>query len=82
MVVDRYHGYWEVFIASEVGKGISFLSNIEAEYERSDRVCVEMNLKNVLDQGGLIYKVTSLPAYVNAFFCTLPDPQVQVKLTD
>ena len=36
MVVDRYHGFWEVFIASEVGQGISFLSNREKEYERSD----------------------------------------------
>ena len=32
MVVDRYHGFWEVFIASEVGQGISFLSEKEREY--------------------------------------------------
>lgn len=53
MVVDRYHGFWEVFISSEVGQGISFLSNREEEYERSDRVCVVLKLKDVLDQGGL-----------------------------
>lgn len=60
MVVDRYHGFLEVFIASEVGQGISFLSEKENEYERSNRICVELNLKDVLDQGGLIYNVTSL----------------------
>ena len=81
MVVDRYHGFWEVFMASEVGQGISFLSNMEAEYNRSDRVCVEMCLKDVLDQGGLIYNVTSLPAYINAFFCTLPEGKVKVKIS-
>ena len=80
MVVDRYHGFWEVFISSEVGQGISFLSNREEEYERSDRVCVVLKLKDVLDQGGLIYTVTSLPAYIKAFFCTLPEGKVKVTV--
>ncbi len=82
MVVDRYHGFWEVFISSEVGQGASFLLNKEAEYERSDRVCVQICLKDVLDQGGLIYNVTSLPAYIKAFFCTLPKGNVRVTLCD
>jgi hypothetical protein len=82
MVVDRYHGFWEVFIASEIGPGISFLTNREQEYERTDRVCVEISLKDVLDQGGLIYNVTSLPAYLNAFFCTLPEGRLKVKISD
>ena len=78
MVIDRYHGFWEVFLSSNIGQGISFLSNTEQEYERTDRICVEMQLKDVLDQGGLIYTVTSLPAYINAFFCTLPEGKVKV----
>ena len=82
MVVDRYHGFWEVFLASEVGPGISFLSQREDEYERSDRVCVEIQLKDVLNQGGLVYDVTSLPAYIKAFFCTLPDGKVKVVTLD
>lgn len=82
MVVDRYHGFWEVFIASEIGQGISFLSNIEAEYDRSDRVCVELTLKDVLDQGGLVYNVTSLPAYIKAFFFTLPEGKVKVIISE
>ena len=80
MVVDRYHGFWEVFIAYEVGQGISFLTQREDEYVRPERVCVELKLKDVLDQGGLIYKVTSLPAYLNAFFCTLPKGKVRVEV--
>ena len=82
MVVDRYHGFWEVFIASEVGYGISFLSNREEEYERSDRICVELSLNDVLDQGGLVYSVTSLPAYIKAFFCTLPEGKVKVLINN
>lgn len=82
MVIDRYHGFWEVFIASEVGQGTSFLSQREDEYERSDRLCVELHLKDVLDQGGLIYTVTSLPAYIKAFFCSLPEGKVKVNVID
>jgi hypothetical protein len=80
MIIDRYHGYWEVFLASEIGQGISLLSNREVEYNISDRVCVEMRLKDVLDQGGLIYNVTSLPAYIKAYFCTLPEGNVKVNI--
>lgn len=78
MVVDRYHGFSEVSIASEIGQGISFLSSKEDEYDRSDRVCIEMKLKDVLNQGGLVYTVTSLPAYLKAYFCTLPEGKVKV----
>jgi len=81
MVIDRYHGFSEISIASEVGHGISFLSTREDEYDRSDRVCIEVKLKDVLDQGGLIYTVTSLPAYIKAFFCTLPEGKVKVTVS-
>jgi hypothetical protein len=81
MVVDRYHGYSEVSIASEIGQGLSFLSAREEEYDRSDRVCVELKLKDILDQGSLVYSVTSLPAYLKAFFCTLPEGKVKVNLS-
>lgn len=82
MVVDRYHGFWEVFVSSEIGKGLSFLSIKEKEYERHDRVCVEVELKDVLDQGGLVYNVTSLPEYLKAFFCKLPQGKVRVSLCE
>ena len=42
--------------------------------------CVELILKDVLNQGGLIYTVTSLPAYIKAFFCTLPEGRVKVTV--
>lgn len=80
MLVDRYHGFWEVFIASEIGSGIAFLSEREDEYESTDRICVEVKLKDVLDQGGLVYNVTSLPSYLKAFFCTLPEGKVKVSI--
>jgi len=80
MVIDNYHGSSHVFISSDIGQGLSFLTAMEDEYQSSDRICVELNLKYVLDQGGLIYEVTSLPAYLKAFFCTLPEGNVKVTV--
>lgn len=82
MVINRYHGFSEVSIASEIGQGLSFLSTKEDEYDRPDRVCIEMKLKDVLDQGGLVYTVTSLPAYIKAYFCALPEGKVKVIVGD
>jgi hypothetical protein len=80
MVIDNYQGSSHVFISSDIGQGLSFLTAKEDEYQSSDRICVELNLKDVLDQGGLIYEVTSLPAYLKAFFCTLPEGNVKVTV--
>ena len=82
MIIDRYHGQWLSFVGSEIGEGISFLSNQEIEYKRNDRVCVEVYIKDVLNQGGLLYEVTSLAAYIKAYFCTLPNGRVQVKISE
>lgn len=81
MVVDRYHGFWAVFNATNIGEGLSFLSGPEEEYESDDRICVKVQLKEILDQGGLVYTVTSLPSYITAFFCTLPRGRVAVDLS-
>ena len=82
MVVDNYHGFSEVFIASEIGQGIAFLTTNEKEYESSNRICIEVNLNDVLIQGGLVYIVTSLPAYLKAFFCTLPEGKVKIAISE
>lgn len=80
MVVDRYHGSYHVFIAHEIGQGLSFITKREKEYDVKDRVCVSITLQEVIDQGGLIYSVSSLPAFIKAFFFTLPEGEVRVKL--
>ena len=80
MVIDNYHGSSHVFISSDIGQGLSFLTAKEDEYDSSGRVCVELDLKDVLNQGGLVYAVTSLPAYLKAFFCTLPEGEVKVTV--
>ncbi len=79
MVVDSYKDLGHVFIASDIGPGLSFLTEALQEYERKDRICVSVKIGDLLAQGGKIYKVTSLPAYITAFFVTLPSGEVKVK---
>jgi hypothetical protein len=83
MIIDIYNGSSDnVFIASEMGQGISFLSIQEEEYESSGRVCIEIKIKDVLDQEGMIYPITSLPSYLKAFYCTIPNGLVKVKISE
>jgi len=79
MVVDTYKGQGHVFVAKDIGSGLSFLTEPLVEYERNDRVCVSVKISELLAKGGLIYKVTSLPAYITAFFFTMPDGKVRIK---
>ena len=50
----------------------------EKDYIREDRVLVSVRLGDVLDQGGLIYRITSLSSYLEGYFCTLPKECVKV----
>jgi len=79
MVVDKYKGQGHVFIARDIGPGLSFLTEPLDEYDRNDRVCVSAKIGDLLANGGLIYTVTSLPAYITAFFFALPGKEVPVK---
>ena len=78
MVVDTYKGQGHVFVAKDIGPGLSFLTEPLVEYERNDRVCVSVKISDLLAKGGLIYKVTSLPAYITAYFFTVPNNEVTV----
>ncbi len=78
MVVDTYKGQGHVFVAKDIGPGLSFLTEALDEYNRNDRVCVSVKISDVLAKGGLIYKVTSLPAYITAYFFTVPNNEVPV----
>ena len=79
MLVDTYKGHGHVFIASDIGPGLSFLTEPLDEYEREDRICISVKLSDLLAGGGLVYKVTSLSAYISAFFFTLPGKEVVVE---
>ena len=82
MVVDNYAGGGHVFIAKDIGAGLSFMTGQQVDYGRDDRVCVSVKISDIINQGGLIYKITSLPAYITAFFVTLPMKELQITRID
>jgi hypothetical protein len=79
MIIDHYDDQGHFFVSKEMGMGLSFLKNPENEYEQSDRVRISVKLKDVLNQGGLIYEITSLPAYLKGYFVSLPEGRVKVS---
>ena len=79
IAIDHYEDKGHVFVSQEFGKGLSFLSKKEAEYEKGERICVCVKLKDVFDQGGLVYEITSLPAYLSGYFVSLPEGRIKVN---
>jgi len=63
----------------EICQGLSFMKKREKEYENPNRICVLVTVGDIIEQGGLIYSVSSLPAYIKAFFFTLPEGKIKVK---
>ncbi|PLW96331.1 MAG: hypothetical protein C0591_08995 [Marinilabiliales bacterium] len=78
MIVDTYEGRGHTYMAKQVGSGLAFVIEKVTELESTERVCCEVSLKNILDQGGLVYRVVSQPSYINAIFCTLPLVKVDI----
>lgn len=80
MVIDLYNGQGHTFIAESIGQGLSFATKEERDYCTDETVSVKLKLKDILDQGGLIYKVISVPEYVIAYFFTIPSGKVIVQM--
>jgi hypothetical protein len=79
-VVDVYGG-GHISLAMRVGPGLAFAETAESEWQDSDRVCVEVHLADVLEQGGLIYPVESVITD-RVWYMTLPSGGVTVRVAD
>jgi len=79
MVIDLYTGQGHTFAADMIGQGLSFATKEEQDYCTDETVSVKLKLKDILEQGGFIYRVISVPKYVNAYFFTIPSGKVNVQ---
>lgn len=77
-VIDHYEDIGHTFISKEFGLGLSFLTKPETEMDRKDRKLVSIKIANVINQGGYIYRITSLPAYLEGYFVTLPTGKIKI----
>ncbi|MFT7518442.1 MAG: 8-oxo-dGTP pyrophosphatase MutT (NUDIX family) [Kiritimatiellia bacterium] len=77
-VVDVY-GVGHTIVAQDAGPGIALAESSENEWAAPDRTMVAVRLGDVLDQGGLIYPVTSV-IIEKVWFCTLPTGRVGARI--
>jgi len=82
IVIDPYQGDGHSFHASNIGPGLAFTLRREEEFKTQDKVCTTVKLGDILDQGGLIYQVTSVPEYITSFFMSIPEGKVRAELCD
>ena len=75
-LVDIYEG-GHICVAGQKGPGLAFAEAPDNEWCTSDRSCVEVCLRDVLEQGGLIYPVESVITS-KVWFFTLPKGEVEV----
>ncbi len=67
-------------LAQQIGPGLAFVESRDNEWQASERTGVEVCLRDVLDQGGLVYPVASVITD-RAWYFTLPCGGVEVRET-
>jgi hypothetical protein len=76
-VVDLY-AQGHIVLAQQVGPGLAFAQCLDNQWRGSDRKTVVVRVRDVLDQGGLIYPVESVITE-SVWYFTLPARSVEVK---
>ena len=76
-VVDVYD-QGHMALAVHMGPGLAFSERTDSQWSTPDRITVEVQLQDVLDQGGLIYPVESVITD-RVWYCTLPDGGVHIR---
>ena len=76
-VINIYAG-GHTWLAQQIGPGLAFVESRDNEWQSPDRTGVEVCLRDVLDQGGLIYSVVSVITD-RAWYFTLPRGSIEVR---
>lgn len=77
MIEDHYDS-GHLIMAKNIGPGLAFTIDFNTEYKADNRICIELKLKDILDQGGKIYEDKSSYEEGTWFF-TIPKRRVRVK---
>ena len=79
--VTNVYGQGHVELAVHLGPGLSFSESPENSWKDARRICVELRLADVLEQGGRIYPVESITTE-RVWYVTLPEGSVRVRVVD
>jgi hypothetical protein len=79
-VIDVY-AQGHMILAEQVGPGLAFAESVDNEWRGEGRMAVEVSLKDVLDQGGLMYPVESIITD-RVWYMTLPAGHVVVRVVE
>ena len=77
-VIDVY-AQGHMTLAEQVGQGLAFSETVDNEWRGKGRTEVEVSLKDVIDQGGLMYPVESIITD-RVWYMTLPAGSVPVRI--
>lgn len=78
MIQDIYESGNET-MAQEIGSGLSFLKSRDENFEAYDRICISIDLADVIEQGGFLYPDKSR-FEEGAYFLMLPTGDFTVTI--
>ena len=79
-VIDVY-GQGHSALAVHVGAGLAFAESVDNAWRSDGRRCVELQLGDVLGQGGVVYPVESITTEP-VWYVTIPTGKVRVRLVE
>jgi hypothetical protein len=79
-VIDVY-AQGHLILAEHMGPGLAFAESVDNEWRGEGRTAVEVSLKDVIDQGGLMYPVESIITD-RVWYMTLPAGHVAVRVVE
>ncbi len=74
-VIDVYNDGVTLF-AKDLAPGLVFAASRECEWESADRVCIEIRVGDVLEEGGRLYPVQFVE---NAWYLTFPSGSAAIR---
>jgi hypothetical protein len=78
-IIEDIYGSGHLIMAKNVGAGLAFTLEKEDEYGGESKVCVCVQLSDIIDQGGLIYQDRS--SHIGkSYFLTMPEGKVEVTI--
>ena len=77
-IIEDHYDSGHLIMAKYVAAGLAFTTEKDTEYKSDSKICVEMPLSEILDQGGLVYPDPG-SFEASSFFLSMPDGFVMVK---
>jgi hypothetical protein len=77
-IIEDYYKTGQLIMAKYIASGLAFTTEKDTDYKSDLKMCVEMRLSEILDQGGLVYPDPG-SFETSSYFLSIPNGFVLVR---